>query len=81
MSGVLCQHPYCTKEQLIEGNFKKEDLIYVEFYSQGLKNHERNLSALDLELLGVIKSLRKFHYAIHNFPIVLYTDHKPLTYL
>ena len=65
--------------QLPNGDESK--INYISFMSRALKPHEKNYPAYKKELLGIIYACKKFHYYLWGRKFVLYTDHRPLTYI
>jgi hypothetical protein len=59
----------------------RERVIY--YASRALNSAERNYATVERELLAVLYATDKFRYYLHSNPIpfVVYTDHRPLTYL
>ena len=53
----------------------------VEFASRRLSRSEENYSAFDRELLAVVWALEKWRFYLFGRAFVVYTDHRPLTYL
>ncbi len=63
-----------------DGNITPNNIVAI--CSKKLNPSQQNYSVYKKELYGVIYSLRKFHsYVWGRVDTVLYTDHKPLTYL
>lgn len=54
--------------------------VIVRMGSKSLTTGERNASTIDRELLGILKAMRDCHYLIDGHSVVVFTDHKPLTY-
>lgn len=53
----------------------------LAFYSKKLTNAQRNYSTYDRELLALYKCVQHFKFYIEGRSAVLYTDHKPLTFM
>lgn len=53
----------------------------VAFISRTLNPHEQNYAAHDLELLGIVDTLRTWRCYLHGRKFVIHTDHHPLKYL
>ena len=53
----------------------------VAFISRTLNPHEQNYAAHDLELLGIVDTLRTWRCYLHGQNFVVHTDHHPLRYL
>ena len=52
------------------------------YYSCQLKKHQLAYSTIEKELLGIINALQKFDCYLYGVvPLVIYTDHNPLTFL
>lgn len=51
------------------------------FYSKKMTKSQRNYSTYDRELLALYKSVQYFRNCIEGRSVVLYTDHKPLTFM
>ncbi|EYC40353.1 hypothetical protein Y032_0618g710 [Ancylostoma ceylanicum] len=69
LGAVLCQ----------EGADKMLHPLY--FASKSLSRAERNYHITDLEALGVVFALKKFHFFIYGLKTIVRTDHKSLTSL
>ena len=54
----------------------------ISYFSYKLKDHQRSYSVVELETLALVLSLERFKcYLSNNFPVTVYTDHNPLTFL
>ena len=55
----------------------------VCYFSKKFNSHQRNYSTIEKECLGLVLALQQFDFYISNstYPIVVYTDHNPLTFL
>ena len=53
----------------------------IAFLSRALAPAERRYSQLDKEALAIVFGLQKFHQYLFGRAFVIYTDHKPLSYL
>lgn len=53
----------------------------LSFASRSLCGAERNYTVTELELLGILFACQKFRIYVLGHPILLYTDHKSLTFL
>ena len=53
------------------------------YHSQKFNKHEKVYSTVERELLGILISLKHFDFYLRGsaFPIIIYTDHNPLTFL
>ena len=58
-----------------------EELHPVAYYSQKLTSTEINYPVHELELLAIFKSLKHRRHYLINQECLIYTDHKPLTFL
>ncbi len=67
--------------QLPNGRSDESVIRYISFMSRALHKHEKNYSAYKKELLAVVFALNKFHQYLFGRHFVLYTDHRPLTYI
>lgn len=50
------------------------------FFSRSLRKPERRYSTFSRELLAIYLAIRHFRYAVEGRPLIVFTDHKPLTY-
>ena len=52
-------------------------------FQKKFNSHQRNYSTLEKECLGLVLALQQFDFYISNstYPIVVYTNHNPLTFL
>ena len=54
----------------------------VSYFSCKLKKHQRGYSTVEKEALGLILAIKKFEcYLPQNSPIIVHTDHNPLTFI
>lgn len=53
----------------------------IAYTSRLLSRSERNLSATDRELLGLVNALKKFRHFLIGIKFTVITDHQPLTHL
>ena len=53
----------------------------VCFASKTLNSAQQNYAAHDLELLGIMETLRAWRCYLHGRKFIVYTDHSPLKYL
>lgn len=53
----------------------------ISYTSRLLNKSERNLSATDRELLGLVNALKKFRHFLIGVKFTVVTDHQPLTHL
>lgn len=63
-------------QQLVDGQLQP-----LAFYSKKLTNTQKNYSTYDRELLALYKCVQHFKFYIEGRGAVLYTDHKPLTFM
>lgn len=73
VAGMLYQLPLGEKDD--------SKINYIAFMARALQDHEKRYPAYKKELLGIIFTLRKFHYYLWGRRFTLFTDHKPLTFL
>jgi hypothetical protein len=52
----------------------------IAFYSQKLTDAQTRYSIIELELLFIVETLKEFHTILYGHSIVVYTDHKNLTF-
>lgn len=57
-----------------------EDLRPLGFFSRALTKAQKNYSTYDRELLAIYEAVRYFRGIVEARPLIVYTDHKPLTY-
>ena len=63
-----------------DGDISPHNIVAI--CSKKLSKSQRNYSAYKKELWGIVYNLRQFHcYIYGRSDVVLYTDHKPLTYM
>jgi len=65
----------CILYQLPNGPNDESVVYYILFMTHTLKKHERNYPASKKELLGIIYTLKKFHYYLQRHSFMLLTDH------
>ena len=53
----------------------------LAFYSQKLTKAQQNYSTYDRELLAIYKCIQYFRNQVEGRSVVIYTDHKPLTFM
>ncbi len=53
----------------------------ISYASQSLNHAEGNYAVTHLESLAIVWALKKFHDLIYGYPVTVYTDHLPVTYL
>lgn len=53
----------------------------VSFFSRKFNRHQLNYSVVEKEALALIWSLQQFQVYVGSGPVVVYTDHNPLTFL
>jgi len=51
------------------------------FFNQKLTPTQCAWSVIEREAYAVIFALKKFHFLIFGAPIIVYTDHNPLSYI
>lgn len=52
----------------------------LEFYSKALTEAQRKYSTYDRELLAIFKSIQHFQNMVEGRQLIIFTDHKPLTF-
>uniref|UniRef100_A0A1Y1LVD3 RNA-directed DNA polymerase n=1 Tax=Photinus pyralis TaxID=7054 RepID=A0A1Y1LVD3_PHOPY len=60
---------------------EKGEMRTLAFASRGLKDAEKRYSITELELLAILFGVMKFRTYILGYPVVIYTDHKALSFL
>ncbi|GFW64912.1 retrovirus-related Pol polyprotein from transposon 17.6 [Trichonephila clavipes] len=67
----------------VSSNNKKpnENQHPIAFHSRRLRNYEINYTITELECLGIIDSLDKFHCYLHGSHFTVHTDHNALVWL
>ncbi len=50
----------------------------ISYFSKALKGHEKNYSAILLEMAGATQAIEAFHHYLYGVPFTLMCDHKPL---
>ena len=80
IGAVLMQEaPDETREQSQEGdNGVPSNMKVVEYWSRALSKHERNYAITDLEGLGVVSAVERWHCYVYGSDLTVVTDHKPL---
>ena len=63
------------------GALLSQDGRVVEYASRKLNAAERNYSTTDRELLAVVWALEKWRHYLFSQSVVVYTDHRPITFL
>ena len=63
------------------GAVLSQDGRVVEYASRKLNAAERNYSTTDRELLAVVWALEKWRQYLFSQSVVVYTDHRPITFL
>ena len=55
----------------------------VCYFSKKFDNFQRNYSTIEKEAFALLSSLRLFHVYLGScgYPIIVYTDHNPLTFI
>lgn len=56
----------------------EKNLRVVEYFSVSLKDGEKNYGITELEGLGIVKAVEKWHPYIYGGELIVVTDHKPL---
>ena len=60
----------------------KDDSPYaIAYFSRKLKDAESRYAPIDLEALAVVEGVRVFDPYVYGHKFVVYTDHRPLTYV
>jgi ribonuclease HI len=77
MDFMVCTDP--CKEGL--GGFLSQDGFVMCYESRKMKEHEKNYSTHDLELVAIIHALRKWRHYLIGRRFELRTDHNGLKYL
>ena len=57
------------------------DLHPIAFYSHKLTDAESRYSPFEFELLAIFKALKHWRYLLIGNKCIIYTDHKPLTFM
>jgi len=70
-----------STRQLIGPEGDPKSIRYISFVARSLQPSERNYSATQRELLGIVFALRKLHYYLWGRHFTLYTDHRALTFM
>ncbi|GFV82911.1 retrovirus-related Pol polyprotein from transposon opus [Trichonephila clavipes] len=60
---------------------EKEGWKPIAFYSKKLNDTQRKYSTYDRELLGIYLSVKNFKHLLEENDFIIYTDHKPLTFV
>ena len=50
------------------------------FFSRGLRKPERRYSTFGRELLAIFLAIKHFRHSVEGRPLVIFTDHKPITH-
>lgn len=68
---------------LLQRNNDTGVLHPTSYYSTKLKPYETSYSTIEKEALAIVKALKKYEcYLLHHpEPVVIYTDHNPLTFI
>ncbi|GFW25417.1 hypothetical protein TNCV_3721451 [Trichonephila clavipes] len=53
----------------------------ISFFSTKLTEAQKNYSTYDRELLGIYLSIKQFKHLLEGRNFIIYTDHKPITYV
>ena len=55
----------------------------IGYFSKKFDRHQRNYSTIEKECLGILLALQHFEVYLNptKYPVVVYTDHNPLTFL
>lgn len=53
----------------------------VCFFSRKFNKHQMNYSVIEKETLALVLALQHFHVYVSSGPVVVFTDHNPLTFL
>jgi transposase InsO family protein len=59
----------------------KGKLHPISYASRSLSETERRYSTTKREALAVLWSLKNYKYLVYGYPVTLFTDHKPLSFL
>jgi transposase InsO family protein len=75
-------HTDASKYQLgsVISQEKKHQVRPIAFYSRKLTDAQTRYSIIELELLSIVETLKEFHTILYGHPIIVYTDHKNLTF-
>ena len=61
--------------------YNKEDWEPLAFFSRKLTKTQSNYSTFDRELLAIYLAIRHFRHFLEGREFIVYTDHKPLTFV
>ena len=50
----------------------------IAYASRTLQQHEKNYAITELEALGIVWAVKRFHHYLYRHYCEVYTDHKPL---
>jgi hypothetical protein len=64
--------------QEVEGPEGMKTLKVIEYFSQSLKGGEIHYGITDLEGLGIVKAVERWHPYVYGGDLTVVTDHKPL---
>jgi hypothetical protein len=72
----------CLMQEVGEIDFESDqgekNLKVVEYFSTSLKDGEKNYGITDLEGLGIVKAVERWHPYVYGGELTIITDHKPL---
>ena len=64
-----------VRQQKVEGH-----QFHLGFFSRALSSTQQNYSTFDRELLGIFLAIKHFRYFVEGRPLIIWTDHAPLTH-
>ena len=50
----------------------------ITYASRTLQQHEKNYAITELEALGIVWAVKRFHHYLYRHHCEVYTDHEPL---
>ena len=64
-----------VRQQKVEGH-----QFPLGFFLRALSSTQQNYSTFDRELLGIFLAIKHFRYFVEGRPLIIWTDHAPLTH-